>query len=99
MSHGSAEATAGPGLIKVGEGACRGIGWQDKSGWPKAKGLKSLTECSETCANTLGCNAFDIREPDGGGVVKKFECTLFGHADVEPASGVPGTLVTRPVYS
>ena len=79
------------GLLKIGQGACRGEGWADKKGWPKVKGQQSLMGCSDLCANTMGCTAFDVRAPSGEGVVKKLECTLYSHADVEPASGVPGT--------
>ena len=49
-------------------------------------GQKNLLQCGNLCAYTLGCTAFDVREND----VKKLECTLFSHSDVEPASGVPG---------
>ena len=49
-------------------------------------------ECGDQCANTLGCTAFDIRIPSGQDAkTKKFDCTLHGHADIEPASGVSGT--------
>ena len=88
MSQGSEEA---PGLLKVGDGVCRGPGWNAKSAWPKVKGQKSLMECGEQCANTLGCTSFDIRLPTGEGQNKKYQCTLHGHADIEPASGVSGT--------
>ena len=87
MAQGSEE---GPGLIKVGDGLCRGEGWNAKSAWPKVKGSKTLMECGELCANTLGCTAFDIRSPTEG-KDKKYECTLHGHSDIEPASGVKGT--------
>lgn len=78
-------------LFQVGDGVCRGPGWNAKSAWPKVKGKKSLMECGEQCANTLGCTSFDIRLPTGEGQNKKYECTLHGHADIEPASGISGT--------
>ena len=89
MAKGADEAVQG--LLKIGQGACRGEGWQAKKGWPKIKGLQTLMQCSDLCANTLGCTAFDVRAPDGAGAVKKLECTLYAHSDVEPASAVPGT--------
>ena len=89
MAKGHDEAVQG--LLKIGKGACRGEGWQEKKGWPKVKGLQTLMQCSDLCANTLGCTAFDVRAPNDAGAVKKLECTLYAHADVEPASAVPGT--------
>merc|ERR1719225_2539987 len=87
MNHGSDETLAGPGLIKIGKGACRGEGWQASPGWPMVMGQKTLLNCGNACAYTLGCTAFDVRHNDA----KKLECTLFSHSDVVPASGVPGT--------
>ena len=39
---------------------------------------------------TRACTAFDLSEPSG----KKSKCHLYGHKDVVPASGVPGTCYT-----
>ena len=74
----------------TGEGACRGEGWQDAAGWPMVMGQKTLLQCGNLCAYTLGCTAFDVRPNDA----KKLECTLFSHSSVEPASGVPGKSFT-----
>ena len=52
-------------------------------------GQKTLMNCGNACAYTLGCTAFDVRQNDA----KKLECTLFSHSDVVPASGVPGIYV------
>ena len=76
------------GLIS-GKGACRGEGWQASPGWPMVMGQKTLLNCGNACAYTLGCTAFDVRQNDA----KKLECTLFSHSDVVPASGVPGIYV------
>ena len=35
MTQGSEE---GPGLLKVGDGLCRGPGWNARTSWPKVKG-------------------------------------------------------------
>ncbi len=87
----ASEAT-GPGLIKEGDGACRGEGWQDRPGWPKVRGRRTLKQCGEACASANGCTAFDIRKSEAA---NKFECTIYGHVDVEPASAVPNTACYR----
>ena len=55
--------------------------------WPAVKGFLSAQGCADACARKKGCTAFDLSEqqPD-----KTFDCTLYGHKKVEPASGVPG---------
>ena len=73
----------GPSL--VGKGACRGPGWQDGKNWPVVMPVevKGTEACGQACAKQPGCTAFDVR-PDGSA------CLLYGHANVIPASGVPG---------
>lgn len=66
---------------KVGLGRCRGQGWQN-DGFPKDLGKKSVQDCSITCQKTKGCTAFDLSNEED----KKFDCFLFGHKDVVPAS-------------
>jgi hypothetical protein len=51
---------------------------------------QTLDQCTKACVDTRGCTAFDLSEPSG----KKFVCNLYGHKDVVPASGVPGTCYT-----
>ena len=71
----------------LGEGMCRGPDWASRK-WPKVKGLESLQSCSNLCAGTRGCSAFDISGAKQRG--KRFSCHLYGHKEVVPASGVPG---------
>ena len=66
---------------KVGSGRCRGQGWQD-NGFPKDVGQKTVQECSATCQKTKGCTSFDLSNADKN----KFNCLLFGHKDIVPAS-------------
>ena len=81
--------TGGDGFVSLGKGLCRGLNWQTMRGkWPIDKGMKSLKECFKECKSTGGCTAFDIRDPDE---TKKYNCFLFGHKDVSPASGLSGT--------
>jgi hypothetical protein len=72
----------------LGKGLCRGQGWQDGEQWPKDKGRRTLKECHVGCKQTRGCTAFDISHLDKAG--KKANCFLFGHVDVQPASGLEG---------
>ena len=53
-------------------------------------GKQTLEQCTKACVDTLACTAFDLSEKSG----KKFTCNLYGHKDVIPASGVPGTCYT-----
>merc|ERR1712198_688100 len=62
-------------------GRCRGQGWQD-NGFPKDVGKKNVQECSTSCQKTKGCSAFDLSNEEN----KKFDCLLFGHKHVIPAS-------------
>ena len=73
-------------MAHLGKGMCRGNGWTFKK-WPAVKGFLSAQGCADACARKKGCTAFDLSEqqPD-----KTFDCTLYGHRKVEPASGVPG---------
>merc|ERR1719310_2406259 len=74
-------------MALLGKGRCRGPGWTFKK-WPVLKGYKSAQECAEACARRKGCTAFDVSDsqPDN-----TFDCALYGHVKVAPASGVPGT--------
>ena len=65
----------------MGAGRCRGPGWQN-NGFPKDLGKKSVQECSQLCQKTKGCTAFDLSNEEN----KKFDCFLFGHKDIVPAS-------------
>ena len=82
-----ATVSSGEGFISLGKGLCRGPNWQIGK-WPIDKGMKTVKECYKECANTGGCSAFDIRDPDGK---KKYNCFLFGHQNVMSASGLSGT--------
>jgi hypothetical protein len=53
-------------------------------------GKQTLEQCTKACVDTLACTAFDLSEKSG----KKYTCNLYGHKDVIPASGVPGTCYT-----
>jgi len=77
----------------LGKGGCRGAGWQDRDGWPKVKGFLSVDDCGRVCVSTQGCTAFHAGYPKEG---KKdvFECFLFGHKSVVPASGLTGNCYT-----
>ena len=74
-------------MAPLGKGRCRGKGWTFKK-WPVLKGFKSAQDCAEACAKRKGCTAFDLSDaqPD-----QTFDCALYGHPKVAPASGVPGT--------
>ena len=74
--------------VDLGEGLCRGYNWQDGANWPKDKGRRSPKECHVACKQTSGCTAFDFSQPDKSG--KKVNCFLYGHKDVQPASGLEG---------
>jgi len=79
-------------LALLGKGGCRGAGWQE-NGWPKVKGFLSIDECGAKCVGTRGCTAFHTAYPKEGSK-KLFECFLFGHKSVVPASGLPGNCYT-----
>ena len=74
-------------MAPLGKGRCRGPGWTFKK-WPVLKGFKTAQGCAEACARRKGCTAFDVSDsqPDN-----TFDCALYGHVKVAPASGVPGT--------
>ena len=76
----------------LGKGGCRGVGWQE-NGWPKVKGFVSLDECGSLCVATKGCTAFHVGYPKEGSK-DKFECFLFGHKSVVPATGLIGNCYT-----
>ena len=74
-------------MAPLGKGRCRGPGWTVKK-WPVLKGYKTAQDCAEACAKRKGCTAFDVSDAQAD---KTFDCVLYGHKKVAPASGVPGT--------
>jgi hypothetical protein len=72
----------------IGEGACRGLDWANGK-WPVVKGFQTIEDCGKLCLGTKRCTAFHV-----GTASKlskgKFQCYLFGHKGVKPASQVPG---------
>ena len=76
-------------MIEIGKGQCRGKSWTFGR-WPIDKGQVSAQECADACARKKGCTAFDLSNKSG----KKFSCFLYGHQDVEPASGLKGICYT-----
>jgi hypothetical protein len=74
-------------MAVLGKGRCRGPGWTFKK-WPVLKGLISAEQCAESCARRKGCTAFDLSDKQSDNT---FDCALYGHVKVSPASGVPGT--------
>ena len=94
----AATDTISTGLSKLGKGACRGQGWAASS-WPMDLGLKTLPQCAELCSTTQGCTAFDVRAPDEqtGKKQSSIMCTLYGHPNVIPASGVPADCYAAPM--
>jgi len=76
----------------LGKGGCRGGGWQE-AGWPKVKGYVSVDACGSMCVSTKGCTAFHTAFPKEGSK-NEFECFLFGHKSIIPASGLPGNCYT-----
>jgi hypothetical protein len=95
--HGAAKKpqdqypSGGHGFVRLGSGLCRGEGWQS-TGWPVDKGPKTLKECAEACENTRDCSAFDL---SNGEKKKLFNCLLFRHAKVVPASALDGGCYVR----
>ena len=76
-------------MIEIGSGLCRGPDWQSGN-WPVVKGSISAQECANACAAKKGCTAFDLSSKVGS----KFNCFLYGHKDVEPASAIKGHCYT-----
>lgn len=76
-------------MIEIGYGLCRGPKWQSEN-WPIVKGQIKAQDCANSCAAKKGCTAFDLSEKVGN----KFTCFLYGHKEVEPASGVKGHCYT-----
>ena len=72
-------------MALLGNGRCRGPVWTNKK-WPVVKGYTSPRQCAEECAKKKGCKAFDLSSPQNN----SFDCVLYGHTKVVPASGVPG---------
>ena len=73
-------------MALLGKGRCRGKGWTHKK-WPILRGYTSPRQCAEACAKKKGCTAFDLSDLQSD---NSFDCALYGHAKVVPASGVPG---------
>lgn len=67
----------------LGDGFCRGPKWTFKN-WPVPKGRLDKLDCAEACAKKKGCTAYDISMEHKG----KFDCLLYGHKGVVPASGI-----------
>merc|ERR1712106_831308 len=81
------QAVDGPvHMAMLGKGRCRGPGWTFKK-WPVLKGFLSPRQCAEECAKKKGCSAFDLSELQADNT---FDCALYGHKKVEPASAVNG---------
>ena len=80
------ELTGPVHMALLGKGRCRGPGWTFKK-WPKLVGFKAPRQCAEACAKKKGCRAFDLSNIQED---KSFDCVLYGHSKVVPASGVPG---------
>jgi len=74
-------------MAVLGKGRCRGPRWTYKK-WPVLKGLLSAQQCAESCARRKGCTAFDLSDKQSDNT---YDCVLYGHVKVSPASGVPGT--------
>ena len=72
-------------MALLGSGRCRGPNWTSNK-WPLLKGLTSPRQCAEECAKKKGCKAFDLSNQENS----SFDCVLYGHTKVVPASGVPG---------
>ena len=77
-------AIGGPVVpLLLGDGFCRGPKWTFNK-WPIPKGRLTNQACAEECARKKGCTAYDISMASKG----KFDCLLYGHKAVVPASGV-----------
>ena len=76
-------------MVHLGTGMCRGPQWATKV-WPILMGYQTLKSCADECAKRRKCMAFDISKPKNG----KFDCLLYGHTGVRPASGVKGECYT-----
>ena len=82
--HVSLFFVAGPITpLLLGSGFCRGPKWTFQK-WPLPKGRLTLQDCAEACAKKKGCTAFDLSEQQKD----KFDCLLYGHKAVVPATGV-----------
>lgn len=62
--------------------------WQ-KGKWPLVKGYQTIEDCGKLCLATKRCKAFHVADADKKSKTR-FQCFLFGHKGVQPASGVPG---------
>merc|ERR1711892_1592672 len=80
------EITGPVHMAMLGKGRCRGPEWTSKK-WPVLKGFLSSRQCAEECAKKKGCSAFDLSELQEDNT---FDCALYGHKKVAPASAVHG---------
>ena len=46
-----------------------------------------MSGCHQACQKAKGCSAFDLSPIEGK---KKLSCLLYGHKEVNPASGLKG---------
>ena len=79
------ELTGPVHMALLGSGRCRGPNWTNNK-WPILKGSIPPRECAKECAKRKGCTAFDLSNLQNNG----FDCVLYGHKKIVPASGVPG---------
>ena len=79
------ELTGPVHMALIGGGRCRGPNWTSNK-WPVLKGLIPPRQCAEECAKKKGCKAFDLSNMQEN----DFDCVLYGHNKIVPASGVPG---------
>ena len=77
-------------MKSVGNGGCRGKGWNTKS-CPKFVGRKTLDECAVECRQSEFCTAFHILKPEKD---QTFECLLFSHKELIPVKGLGGVCYT-----
>jgi hypothetical protein len=75
---------SGKFIVSVGEGGCRGTGW-DKGVWPVIAGKRLKNACATMCLSN-GCTAFHILHEEKG----LYDCLLFGHDDVIAVKGLGG---------
>ena len=77
-------------LKSVGNGGCRGKGWNTKS-CPKFVGRKTLDDCAIECRQSEFCTAFHILKPEKD---QTFDCLLFSHKELIPVKGLGGVCYT-----
>ena len=75
------ETVGGKFVVSVGEGGCRGRGW-NSAPYPLDQGRLTPAQCAQACLQR-GCSAFHLLNAAGDTA----ECFLFGHQD--SASKIP----------